>query len=367
MRGRGVGRRQRPRRGMAIAERPAGAGWSPLRGVSGGHRYLPYLFDEGRNCSRCSLRAGARRSPGSRAATSGHWFRSPRRGTSAARWGRRRALVPVRDVTRRPRYSTPQGTRRWCWEERFGSSARATRPRRAARHRPAERDRELSARHPRHRPVRCSKARDAGVEPRDGSSEARAIRANRTSTVRLRIERKRRVRVTLVVADRAGHTQRWTQRCAYAEPPVRTLLVLALLLLTAAPARAEGFAPADPLPPVDGHCVAAAGDVIAVGRSVREGWVIEASVAGGPWERVLGAPLRGDVGGCPSVAAATTAPRSSRAATRSHGSRSALPEGASVPPRNSGGPTTTWPSRPPAADRSWPHGPSSRTPHSRAR
>ncbi|MDA0169272.1 hypothetical protein OJ998_09260 [Solirubrobacter taibaiensis] len=85
---------------------------------------------------------------------------------------------------------------------------------------------------------------------------------------------------------------------------MRPLLLAALLLVCAAPARADVFVPADPAGPADAHCVDAAGDVVAVTRKVREGWVIEASVGGGPWQRLLGAPVRALYGFCPSVAAA---------------------------------------------------------------
>ena len=85
---------------------------------------------------------------------------------------------------------------------------------------------------------------------------------------------------------------------------MRAFLVLATLLVCAAPARADVFVPADPAAPSGAYCADTAGDVIAVTRKVRAGWVIEASVSGGPWQRVLGAPVRAAYGFCPSVAVA---------------------------------------------------------------
>ena len=76
---------------------------------------------------------------------------------------------------------------------------------------------------------------------------------------------------------------------------MRAFLVLATLLVCAAPARADVFVPPIRPRPGDAYCADTAGDVVAVTRKVRAGWVIEASVSGGPWQRVLGAPVRAAV------------------------------------------------------------------------
>ncbi|MDA0169270.1 hypothetical protein OJ998_09250 [Solirubrobacter taibaiensis] len=200
--------------GMSIAERPAGAGWTPLRNRSGGYRILPYLFDD-------QPQLFAVLAPSGRAAVtwltrreSGQSFRvAALGGTVGGVWGpATRLSSPVRDAHTATPVLDPAGNPEVVWDE--GGVFRAARHDLAALPDtvPLRATAKLSARGTRViARVRCSKACDAGLSMRDGSSEARAIRANRTSEVRLRIERRRRVRVTLVVADRAGHTQRWTR------------------------------------------------------------------------------------------------------------------------------------------------------------
>ena len=200
--------------GPSIAERPAGAGWSPLRDVSGGHPIRPYLFDE-----RPQLFAVL--APSGRAAVTwltrrddGQWFRvAAVGGTVGGAWGPATQLSsPVRDAHTATPVLDPAGNPEVVWDE--GGVYRSARHDLAAVPDtvPLTATARLSARGTRViARVRCSKACDAGLSMRDGSSEEREIRAHRTSTVRLRIERKRRVRVTLVVADRAGHTKRWTR------------------------------------------------------------------------------------------------------------------------------------------------------------
>jgi hypothetical protein len=200
--------------GMSIGERPAGAGWTPLRNRSGGHRIRPYLLDE-----RPQLFAVL--APSGRAAVtwltrreSGQRFRvAAVGGTVGGAWGPATQLSsPVRDAQTATPVLDPAGNPEVVWDE--GGVYRSARHDLAAVPDtvPLTATAQLFARGTRViARVRCSKACDAGLSLRDGSGVDREIRANRTSTVRLRIERKRRVRVTLVVADRAGHTKRWTR------------------------------------------------------------------------------------------------------------------------------------------------------------
>ena len=74
-------------------------------------------------------------------------------------------------------------------------------------------------------------------------------------------------------------------------------------LVTTLLAGALAFGPADPGPPRAATCFDAAADTIAIGRETSRGWVIEASTAAGPWQRVLGpAAVKGPL--CPVLAAA---------------------------------------------------------------
>lgn len=212
--------------GPAVAQHPAAGTWSVLDDVADGHVIDAYLLDDARQLSAVLAADGY-----AAVAWLSRDYPGPFRvygaaGTVGGAWGPATRLSSVLRDARVPFATLGPAGEPWVgWEEGLSYMAmRSAKPARGAQPdtTPLRATLTLSARRGRVKArVRCSKPCDAVL--RVGKSETeRELRADRTSSVWLDVSSARRVRATIVVADRVGNVQRASRTLRPGRPRERT-------------------------------------------------------------------------------------------------------------------------------------------------
>jgi hypothetical protein len=214
-------------RGPSVAQHPAGGSWSALDDVADGHVIDAYLLDDSRQVSavlaaddQAAVAWLSRDYPG----PFGVYGSA---GTIGGDWGPATRLSSVLWEAQVPPFVTlgPAGEPWVTWDEGVTRTfTRSAKPVRGALPdtTPLRATLTLSARRGRVKArVRCSKPCDAVLRVGESENE-RELRANRTSSLWLDTPGARRVRATVLVADRAGNVQRATRTLRPGRPTKRS-------------------------------------------------------------------------------------------------------------------------------------------------
>ena len=212
--------------GPSVAQHPAGGSWSGLDDVADGHVIDAYLLDDSRQLSAVLAADGHAAVAWLSRAYPGPFRVYGAAGTVGGAWGPATRLSSVLREAGVPFATLGPGGEPWvAWDEGVTLTfMRSAKPVRGAQPdtTPLRATIALSARRGRVKArVRCSKPCDAVLRVGKAASE-RELRADRTSNVWLDVPGARRVRATVVVADRVGNVQRATRTLRPGRPAKRS-------------------------------------------------------------------------------------------------------------------------------------------------